>query len=274
MNANKRECRLLSFGRAAEGRGGLTTFWIPFAAGALACTVLLIGCDRARGVSETTDPHIRKGTEQARLKRWDSAIHQFQTALDLHPEFTRPNLELALIHHQHKKEYVRAIYHYKRYIEKRPESEKVPLIKDWIRQAQISFMAQIGQSSRGINEEILRLTRENNLLRKQLDALRPTTAEPEPETEKISAPEPAPAPEEGNADDPQNEHPAASTQTPTSLPETYTVRPGDTLSKIARSVYSDLGRWKDIYNANTNKMKNENDLHPGQILNVPKLKDE
>lgn len=244
-----------------------------FLAEVLACTLLLAGCDRAQNVSESTDPHLRKGTEQAQMKRWDNAVEQFQIALEKHPQFARPNLELALIYHQQMRDYVRAIYHYERYLEKRPDSEKAPLIKDWIRQAKISFMAEIGQNSRGINEEILRLTRENNLLRKQLDELRPAEPEPRPE------PEPAPEPEEVTAPKPVvpaptpvSETPIPRIQTPAPLPGTYTVLPGDTLSKIARAVYGDTGKWKEIYNANMDKMENENDLHPGQILTVPRLK--
>jgi nucleoid-associated protein YgaU len=230
----------------------------------LLCLTAFAGCDRARDVTEKNSPHIRKGTEQAQLKRWDEAIRQFQTALDNHPGFARPNLELALIYHQQKKDYVRAIYHYERYLEKRPDTEKATLISDWVRQAKIALVAQVGQSNRGINEEILRLTRENNLLRKQLEDLTAATREPEPEPVKIAEPEPVkPEPE------PDRKTPAPQPQAP--MPGTYTVQSGDTLSKIARTVYGDTGRWKDIYTANRDKMENENDLRPGQIITIPDI---
>ena len=239
---------------------------------------MLSGCDNAREITEKNSPHIRKGTAKAQMKRWDDAIRHFQTALDNHSEFSRPELELALIYHQQKKDYVRAIYHYERYLEKQPKSDKAPLIADWIRQAKISLVAQVGQSNRGINEEILRLTRENNLLRKQLDQLTAAAApapaptpkpEPKPEpkvaeTVKQEAPEPEPTP--------VVEKPSPQPKQPAPIPETYTVQPGDTLSKIARIVYGDISQWKEIYNANTNRMDNENDLHPGQVITIPKPK--
>lgn len=34
------------------------------------------------------------------------------------------------------------------------------------------------------------------------------------------------------------------------IPQTYVVKPGDTLFGIAKAVYGDGSRWKDIYNAN------------------------
>lgn len=237
------------------------------------CFAILAGCDNAHEITEKNSPHIRKGAEQAQQKRWDDAIRHFQKALDSHPEFSRPELELALIYHQQKKDYVRAIYHYERYLEKRPDSDKAPLIADWIRQARISLVAQIGQTSRGINEEIVRLTRENNLLRKQLDELKAAAqkpaSKPEPKPEPaltVEQEKPVPEPE------PVVEKPAPPPQEPAGIPDTYTVQPGDTLSKIARTVFGDISRWKEIYNANTNRMDNENDLHPGQVITIPKPK--
>ncbi|QHI69239.1 LysM peptidoglycan-binding domain-containing protein [Tichowtungia aerotolerans] len=244
------------------------------------CSAIIAGCDSTRDAAEKSNPRIQKGLEQAQLKRWDDAIRQFQTALDNHPGFSRPNLELALIYHQQKKDYVQAIYHYERYLEKQPDSDKAPLIADWIRQAKISLVAQVGQSNRGINEEIIRLTRENNLLRKQLEDLQtaaeaPAPSHPAPSSEAETKPDPALAkvaePKEVKPEPiPPAEKPPARIQTPAPTPETYTVLPGDTLSKIARTVYGDISKWKDIYSANMDKMENENDLKAGQVITIPK----
>lgn len=50
----------------------------------------------------------------------------------------------------------------------------------------------------------------------------------------------------------------------------WTVQPGDSLSKIAKSVYDNAGRYMDIFNANTDKLKDPNMIHPGQQLVIPK----
>ena len=49
----------------------------------------------------------------------------------------------------------------------------------------------------------------------------------------------------------------------------YVVRPGDTLSKIAQSVYNNRGKWHDIYAANRGVMKSETDLKVGMELKLP-----
>lgn len=49
----------------------------------------------------------------------------------------------------------------------------------------------------------------------------------------------------------------------------YTVVKGDCLWKIAKKFYGDGNRWTEIYNANTDKIKNPNLIYPGQVLFIP-----
>ncbi len=50
--------------------------------------------------------------------------------------------------------------------------------------------------------------------------------------------------------------------------EIYTVKSGDNLSKIAKK-YPGLS-WKDIYEANTDLIKNPDLIHPGWQLKIPR----
>ena len=50
---------------------------------------------------------------------------------------------------------------------------------------------------------------------------------------------------------------------------TYTVQRGDTLSKISLRYFGTTKRWKDIYNANKNKITNINQLKVGTQLTIP-----
>lgn len=242
--------------------------------GIVVCGLLLAGCDQtAPDNAEEKNPLIKKGVEQTQLKQWNEAIRYFQEALDKNPGMARPDLELALIYHQQKKDYVRAIYHYQRYLGKRPDSEKVPLIKDWVHQAEISFAAQIGQAGQNagdISKEVIRLTRENNLLRQQLSRMAAAVGHSEPPQIEKPAPEPEPIITKPKPT-PVSDEPIRRIQSPAPVPETYKVLPGDTLSQIARVVYGDSSKWQEIYGANLDKMKNENDLKAGQIITIPKL---
>lgn len=51
----------------------------------------------------------------------------------------------------------------------------------------------------------------------------------------------------------------------------YTVKEGDYLKKIARSVYGDPARWEDIYAANRDSVKNPGLLYKGQVLILPDI---
>lgn len=48
----------------------------------------------------------------------------------------------------------------------------------------------------------------------------------------------------------------------------YVVRPGDTLMKIAFENYGDLYKWKDIYEANKDRISNPNAVPPGTQLQL------
>lgn len=51
--------------------------------------------------------------------------------------------------------------------------------------------------------------------------------------------------------------------------QTYTVVSGDSLSKIAKHIYGDAAKWKKIYEANTDQIKNPDLIYPGQVLKIP-----
>ncbi|GAB2548467.1 LysM peptidoglycan-binding domain-containing protein [Rufibacter soli] len=63
--------------------------------------------------------------------------------------------------------------------------------------------------------------------------------------------------------------PAAGT-TPTAGQETYTVKSGDSLSKIAKNLYGDAQQWHKIHQANLDQIKDPNLIHPGQQLIIPR----
>ena len=50
---------------------------------------------------------------------------------------------------------------------------------------------------------------------------------------------------------------------------TYTVKSGDSLSKIAQREYGEASQWKKIYEANRDTIKNPDLIHPGQVLKLP-----
>ena len=50
---------------------------------------------------------------------------------------------------------------------------------------------------------------------------------------------------------------------------TYTVQPGDTLSKISQQFYGNANHYSKIFEANRNQLSNPNEIRPGQRLIIP-----
>lgn len=51
--------------------------------------------------------------------------------------------------------------------------------------------------------------------------------------------------------------------------QTYVVKPGDSLSKIAQHVYGNMNDWRKIYEANRDIIQDPDLIHPGQTLRLP-----
>jgi len=57
--------------------------------------------------------------------------------------------------------------------------------------------------------------------------------------------------------------------TGTSSGRTYVVVKGDSLSKIAQREYGDGAKWRRIYEANQDLIKDPDLIYPGQTLKIP-----
>lgn len=49
----------------------------------------------------------------------------------------------------------------------------------------------------------------------------------------------------------------------------YEVKPGDSLSKIAKREYGDAAQWTRIFEANKDTLKDPDKIFPGQKLKIP-----
>jgi nucleoid-associated protein YgaU len=61
----------------------------------------------------------------------------------------------------------------------------------------------------------------------------------------------------------------APAQRPAEQVRTYTVASGDSLSKIAKREYGDADKWRAIFDANRDKIKDPDRIYPGQVLTLP-----
>jgi nucleoid-associated protein YgaU len=58
---------------------------------------------------------------------------------------------------------------------------------------------------------------------------------------------------------------------PVSSMKTYTVKAGDTLSKISREFLGDANEYMRIFDANKDQLKDPDIIQPGQVLKIPAM---
>jgi tetratricopeptide (TPR) repeat protein len=223
------------------------------------------GCSRSTEHMERReerDPLLIRGDARKRAGDIDDAIDLYQQALERKPQLALAHLKLGLEYDQSKRDYLRAIYHYSRYLEMRPRAQKNQLIEELRRVAHISYLASLPNPIPGAIEHIAMLERENERLRRQIEELsqqlQKTLATPSPPPSRPAPTvDPAPSPAVG------------APPPPPATTRTYRVERGDTLSRIAAKVYSDSGAWRVIYDANRDVLPTPESLREGQVLKIP-----
>ena len=62
---------------------------------------------------------------------------------------------------------------------------------------------------------------------------------------------------------------SSSTASNAATGKTYTVKKGDSLSKIAKREYGDAQQWHRIFEANRDTIKDADLIYPGQVIRIP-----
>lgn len=236
---------------------------------------MITGCSRdasSMDKREDQDPMMRRATERKRTQDYDGAIAIYTKVLETKPNLARAHLELGLLYDGQKQDYIRAIYHYQRYLELRPAAEKKNLISDLIRRAKISFAASLPDPPPGAMEEIAELKRENSMLRSKLiDVSRRLELKTAPPVADVSTSQPPTTTRAAASSAGKTGSSAAPTPAPARPTlQTYVVQPGDTLTKIAIKIYNDPRQWEKIFEANRAIMGSPTQIKVGQTLIIPK----
>ena len=233
----------------------------------LLLAALFAGCKPQAGVTdarEREDPLLRRALRHEQAGDLDAAIKAYSEAVRINPGLARAHLDLALLLHEHKREYVGAVYHYRQYLAMRPDSQKKDMIRERIRLALQLFAATIAGPDRtaagsipeiaALNDEKLRLENENTMLKSRITELRSRIVALE---EALSSAGSKPTAQAGR--------PAV----PSPEPVRYRVQPGDSLSSIALQFYGDANRARDIFDRNRDIIRDRNRLLVGQELILP-----
>lgn len=222
----------------------------------LAFLAVAAGCRRSTVADvegkELSNPEIEAAWAASTNGDLAAAEARYEAILRKNPDLARAHLDLAMVLMEAEEKPLTAIYHFMRYLEIRPETEKRELIGRNIRNL-TSLLSGKASKSRivQLEQQLAALQAENERLRVYAAAQVPAPL----------APPPAPA---ASASAARPAAPAA----PGGY-RAYTVQPGDSLSRIAQKMYGDGARADVIFQANRGKLRNLNGVQPGQVLVIP-----
>ena len=241
-------------------------------------SLILSGCiPSSQGQSdEEKEPHFLAGRSRVRAANYSGAIESYEKALELNPKSGAAHFELGWLLGREEGDPARAIYHYERYLQLRPNAKNIEIVKQQITacKQELARTVSLGPVSerqqRDLEktaEENKRLIEENKRLSEELAKWRVSAVSQTAQlgnhssvTPSASRVEPAPqfSPQQGKTN--------SMTQGSSQLAprRSYTVRAGDTPSSIAKQFGLKLEALQAV-----NPKLDARRLRVGQVINLP-----
>ncbi len=239
----------------------------------VAFILFLASCDGG-GSNESRHPLFKKASNLKEKGKYSESAKAFEEYAKLNPDSAKTHLELATLYDDSLKDSFLAIYHYRRYLELEPDSQDKTNIGVWLEGAEKEYYDQLRMNypDNDLKKELealrerekryviilAQLRKENEYLKSQLN-LKATDSLAVQETRQNDT---VPAETEVSATSPPKKK---------ENPEFYTVKPGDSLSRISREIYGDIKYYKLILEANRDIISSETQVQIGQKLKIPKL---
>ncbi|MGZ0656672.1 Cell division protein CpoB [Coraliomargarita sp. W4R72] len=229
-------------------------------------------------MSETDEKQYQLGQDYKNQGRMEEALSAFLRVVDARRDAPESHLEAGYIYLRTMKDPVRAIYHFDRYLQFKPQSPQASQVRQLIETAQKEFARQLpaqpyeGELDRiDLMDLVKTLKQENDSLKRELMAATARVEQLENvlgQARRSTQTQASSQPVRAQASTPTQTL-APSTPSPSNAPRTYTVQSGDTLSAISKRFYGTPSRWIDIYQANRDRLSSESALRVGQDVRIP-----
>ena len=226
---------------------------------------LLASCGPAK---EQAHPLFRKAERLKKNGEYEKAAAAYEKYLGVNYSSALTHSKLAELYNDNLNDPFMAAYHYKMYLKFYPDCPDRDAVESWIADAETRFAAKVNERNPDAiadSAEFLKIKEMNAKYRAYLMKLKQQNADLLKRIKGsviISETQPL----KGKGD---TRVPSESSGVP--IMKIYTVKQGDSLSKISRKVYGSSKYYKRIYNANRDTMKTEASLSIGQKLRIPQL---
>ncbi len=239
-------------------------------------------------VAEEQERAFQRGKQLLREGRREDALRAFLRVIERRAgDAPESHFEAGDLYLNHFEEPVEAIYHFRRYLDQKPNSPQAELVRGQINLAMKEFARtfpaeplqytmerlDLTATIEDLREENRRLRRELADLREERESLRTDLLEARQRAEAASrrSPEPrepvarqSPSSRTPETSPSRDEESSAGTRT-----RSYTVEPGDTLYRISTRVYGTGTRWEEIFEANRDVLADPNSVRAGMTLEIP-----
>lgn len=224
--------------------------------------VVLAGCGRPPAETrEARNRHLRRAYAAREAQDIDGAIRWCQKALERTPDLALAHREAAIMLDQYREDYAAALYHYRRYLELRPDTPQREAVEDLIRRCRISLAAQVAGSPAEWQRELQARNDRIRELERELAQWR--------ETGGGGVPEAAADPKRKRKAEAAVRLPGPASAAP--APEqVHVVQAGENLATISLRYYGTRGKWKTLFDANRDRLSDANNLRVGTTLTIPR----
>ncbi len=137
------------------------------------------GCVPARSGSSSPErePNYLKGQDLIARLDYPAAIKSFERAVAINPDFAPPRFELGFLYENHLDDPATAIYHFERFLELQPASDKATIIRQHVDDCKMELAKRflippvapsVRKEMESLKSEVKRLKLENAMLQRQI----------------------------------------------------------------------------------------------------------
>jgi len=249
----------------------------------LLLAALVYGCSESvtlEVLDETEDPIYRRAKDLLARDLNSEALSNFNKLIakrdGIAPE---SHLEAGLIHLNHIKDPISAIYHFKRYIavkqRERQSTQRdagMERVEDLISTAKKELLMTVDAQDYRLKllDTIEQLRAENESMKSQLQEFRKRESSGTISSGALlQGPDSSGIADNSSAQSGVGLEPSRLDLASSEGRRIYTVQARDSLYKISRQMYGDPSRWREILEANRGVLPSESDLQPGMQLIIP-----
>lgn len=147
----------------------------------LSVSLALVGCDVPNKTEtqydDSRNPYYKQAQQDLDNNNPDAAIADYENALAANSKLAGAHYELGIIYGDKKADAVGAIFHFKRFLELAPSSDKADQVKALIEKQSQAFAAALPNSPAQSADDYAKLQSDNATLKKQVDDAAHTIAQ-------------------------------------------------------------------------------------------------